>query len=116
MFDLEYYTLPNGEKPVVTFIDSLDVQMRVKALGSLTILAEYGNLLREPYSKAISNGLFELRVKFAGDITRIFYFFCIKNTVVLTNGFLKKTQKTPKREIELALKYKADYEKRIRDE
>ncbi|MDR0606319.1 MAG: type II toxin-antitoxin system RelE/ParE family toxin [Bacteroidales bacterium] len=115
MFDLEYYTLPNGEKPVATFIDSLDVQMRVKALGSFAILAEYGNLLREPYSKAVSNGLFELRIKFAGDITRIFYFFCTKNTIVLTNGFLKKTQKTPKRQIELALKYKTDYEKRKQD-
>jgi phage-related protein len=75
MFDLEFYTLPNGEKPVAIFIDSLDIQMRVKAFGSLAILAEYGNLLREPYSKAIVNGLFELRIKFAGDITRVFLFF-----------------------------------------
>jgi phage-related protein len=47
------------------------------------------------------------------DITRIFYFFYVKNTIVLTNGFVKKTQKTPKMEIELALKYKADYEGRL---
>jgi phage-related protein len=115
MFDLEYYSLPNGEKPVAIFIDGLDVQMRAKAFGSLATLAEYGNLLREPYSKAIGNGLFELRVKFAGDITRVFYFFCANNTIVLTNGFVKKTQKTPKLEIELALKYKSDYERRKRN-
>ena len=52
MFDVEYYILPDGVKPVKLFIDSLDVKMRVKALGSIDILAEFGNTLREPYSKS----------------------------------------------------------------
>ena len=112
MFNVEYYELPNGEKPVETFLDNLDLKMRVKALGSLEILAEFGNKLREPYSKAISKGLFELRIKFAGDITRIFYFFVMNNRIILTNGFIKKTRKTPPGEIALAQKYKADYERR----
>ena len=86
--------------------------MRVKALGSIDILAEFGNTLREPYSKPIGKGLFELRIKFAGDITRIFYFFFLDNKIILTNGFVKKTRKTPQSEIELALTYKADYEGR----
>ena len=113
MFDVKYYELPNGEKPAEKFIDSLDLKMRVKALGSIDILAEFGNTLREPYSKAIGNGLFELRIKFAGDITRIFYFFLVDNKIILTNGFVKKTRKTPPSEIELAMKYKADYEGRL---
>jgi len=112
MFEVEYYKLPNGEKPVEQFIDGLDLKMRVKALGSIEILAEFGNTLREPYSKAIGKGLFELRIKFAGDITRIFYFFYLDNKIILTNGFVKKTRKTPQSEILLALKYKADYEGR----
>jgi phage-related protein len=112
MFDIYYYELPSGEKPVKTFIDNLDVKMRVKALGCIDILAEYGNTLREPYSKAIGKGLFELRIKFAGDITRIFYFFVLNNRIILTNGFVKKTQKTPPNEIALARQYKADYEGR----
>jgi len=86
--------------------------MRVKALGSIGILAEFGNNLREPYSKAMGNGLFELRIKFASDITRIFYFFVMDNKIILTNGFVKKTQRTPPGEIALAIKYKADYEGR----
>jgi phage-related protein len=114
MFDVEYYELPNGDKPVKQFIDSLDVKMRVKALGSIEILAEFGNSLREPHSKAVGNGLFELRIKFASDITRIFYFFFVDNKIVLTNGFIKKTQKTPTNEISLALKYKSEYEGRNR--
>ena len=112
MFDVEYYKLPNGDKPVKLFIDGLDAKMRVKALSSIDILADFGTALREPYSKALGKGLFELRIKFASDITRIFYFFFVDNKIVLTNGFVKKTQKTPKSEIDLALKYKADYEGR----
>jgi len=112
MFDVEYYELPNGEKPVKTFIDNLDVKMRAKALGSIDILAEFGNKLREPYSKAMGKGLFELRIRFAGDITRIFYFFFVGNKIILTNGFVKKTQKTPLIEVITARLYKADYERR----
>ena len=112
MFDVEYYELPNGDKPAKLFVDSLDVKLRVKALGSIEILAEFGNALREPYSKAIGKGLFELRIKFANDITRIFYFFYVDNKIILANGFVKKTRRTPPGEIALAMKYKADYEGR----
>ena len=116
MFELEYYRLPNGRRPVEEFIDGLSDKMRGKAFYSLAVLAEYGNTLREPYSKSIGDGLFELRIKFASDITRIFYFFFVGDKIVLTNGFVKKTQKTPRSEIELARKYKADYERRAQDE
>lgn len=115
MFDIEFYRLPSGEAPVQAFLDSLDSRMRAKAVYSLSILEEYGNQLREPYSKPVGDGLFELRVKFASDISRIFYFFVIGNKIVLTNGFIKKAMKTPKAELALARKYKADYEGRTRD-
>jgi phage-related protein len=116
MFEVVYYELPNGIKPVEQFLDSLNLKMRAKALGSIDILAEYGNALREPYSKSVHKGLFELRIKFAGDITRIFYFFVVGNKIVLTNGFIKKTQKTPPSELKLAIKYKTDYEGRQKNE
>jgi len=112
MFNVEYYELPNGEKPVKQFINSLNEKMRTKALASLTILAEFGNTLHEPYSKPIDKGLFELRIKFASDITRIFYFFYVDNKIIVTNGFVKKTKKTPPNEIALAMKYKSEYEGR----
>lgn len=47
--------------------------------------------------------------KVGNDITRIFYFFVIGQKIILTNGFIKKTQKTPKAEIALAKKYRNDY-------
>jgi len=66
----------------------------------------------ETYLKHIENndGLYEIRVQFGSDIFRVFCFFDHGQLVVLANGFRKKTQKTPKKEIELALKIKADYE------
>lgn len=115
MFDVEFYRLPNGKAPVEEFLDSLNVKMRNKALNSLVLLEEFGNTLREPHSKPIGDGIFELRIKFASDITRIFYFFYVGNKIVLTNGFIKKTQKTSPAEIELAKKYKEDYEARSKE-
>ena len=66
----------------------------------------------ETYLKHIENtdGLYEIRVQLGSDIFRIFCFFDQGQLVVLANGFQKKTQKTPKQEIELALTIKADYE------
>ena len=112
MFEIEFYALPDGRKPVEEFLDSLPVKMRVKALDSLDLLEEYGNQLRMPYSKALSDGIFELRIRFSGDISRIFYFFCIGNKIIVTNVFIKKTQKTPSAELEKARKYRQDYERR----
>lgn len=110
--EIIFYEKENGEKPAEEFILSLENKMKVKALGELSILKEYGRNLREPYSKHIKDGIFELRIKFAKDISRIFYFFYIDDKIILTNGFIKKTQKTPTREIEKALKYKKDFERR----
>lgn len=66
----------------------------------------------ETYLKHIENtdGLFEIRVQLASDIFRIFCFFDQGQLIVLANGFQKKTQKTPKKEIEKALKIKEEYE------
>jgi len=58
----------------------------------------------------MQDGLYEVRVKLASDIFRIFCFFDQDKLIVLANGFQKKTQKTPKQEIEKALKIKEEYE------
>jgi phage-related protein len=66
----------------------------------------------ETYLKHIENtdGLYEIRVQFGSDIFRVFCFFDQGQLVVLANGFQKKKQKTPQKEIEMALKIKAEYE------
>lgn len=69
------------------------------------------NRIPDKYFKHIegTKGLFEVRVQVGSNIYRIFTFFDEGNIVVLGNGFQKKTQKTPKQEIELALKIMKEY-------
>jgi phage-related protein len=66
----------------------------------------------ETYLKHIesTNGLYEIRIQMGSDIFRIFCFFDQEQLVVLANGFQKKDRKTPKKEIEKALKIKEEYE------
>jgi phage-related protein len=99
----------NGESPIDDFLINLPVKMRAKAVGMISLLEEKGNLLREPYSKYLKDGIFELRCKQGSDITRVLYFFYYGNKIVLTNGFVKKTQKTPPSELRLAKRRRADY-------
>ena len=68
----------NGEVPVEEFLDSINPKMRAKIFGLLGILQEKGNMIREPYSKHIGDGIFELRCKFGSDITRVLYFFIMR--------------------------------------
>ncbi|MCH5268368.1 MAG: type II toxin-antitoxin system RelE/ParE family toxin [Lachnospiraceae bacterium] len=108
-FEILFYEKTNGEIPVEDFLLSLDVKMRAKLVGIMEILQEKGNLLREPYSKHIGDGIFEIRGKIGKDISRVLYFFYHDGKIVMTNGFIKKTQKTPKSELERAKKYRIDY-------
>ena len=108
-FTVIFYEDENGEKPVEEFLLSLDKKMRAKILGILGILEEKGNTLREPYSKPLGDGIFEVRCKIGTDLTRVLYFFYYEGHIILTNGFVKKTQKTPKQVIQLAKKRRTDY-------
>ena len=107
--ELTFYEKRDGSLPVVEFLDSLPKKMRAKALREMDILKEYGNELREPYTKYLEDGIFELRIKLGSDISRILYFFYDGRNIVLTNGFIKKTWKTPRGEIEKAKMYRKDY-------
>ncbi|OOF42494.1 hypothetical protein BKK49_02240 [Rodentibacter rarus] len=84
-------------------IEALSPAMRAKALNALDKLEILGNALRFPHTRAIGDGLFELR---AGnkDISRTFFAFAIGQKIYILRTFVKKTQKTPPSEIELALK------------
>ncbi len=112
-FEVVLYEKENGECPVEEFITSLDMKMQAKMIGLLELLEEKGNQLREPYSKSIDDGIFELRCKVGNNITRILYFFYYEGKIILTNGFLKKTQKTPTEEIKLAKERRSDFKERM---
>lgn len=112
MIEIELYDTVDGKCPVQEYLDSLSTKLLAKTLRTIDLLEKNGTALRGPYSEPLGDGIFELRTKQCSDITRILYFFFVGNKAVLTNGFTKKTQKTPKTEVELAKKYKADYERR----
>ena len=70
-----FYARENGQEPAKDFILGLDIKMRAKVLRTIKLLADNGTDLREPSSKSLGSGIFELRIKFGSDITRILYFF-----------------------------------------
>lgn len=112
-FKLIAYEKENGEVPVEEFLDSVNPKMRAKIYGLMGILQEKGNMLREPYSKHLEDGIFELRCKCGSDITRVLYFFYYEGKIIMTNGFVKKTQKTPKEEIQIAKDRRKDFIERV---
>ena len=86
-------------------------KVKAKIIWTLELIEELERI-PETYLKHIENtdGLFEIRIQQGSDIFRIFCFFDEGQLIILTNGFQKKTQKTPKNEIEKAIKIKKDYE------
>lgn len=93
------------------FYEKQQEKVKQKILWTIRLI-ENMDKIPVTYLKYIENtdGLFEMRIQVGTDIFRIFCFFDKGKLVVLTNGFQKKTQKTPKREIEKALKIKKEYE------
>ena len=83
--------------------------MQAKVLRTIKLLEENGTDLRLPYSEYLRDDILELRTKVGSDISRVLYFFLDGGKVILTHGFIKKTQKTPPSEIERAIRYRKDY-------
>lgn len=110
--DVELYSTADGKEVVMEFLQSLPPKHRAKVFHEIDLLEEFGTELKEPYVKHINGEIWELRVKFSSDISRIFYFAWERDTFVLLHGFLKKTQKTPPREIEIAKNRAEDYKYR----
>lgn len=77
---LDFYRKENGECPVELFIDSLEMKLQAKVLRAINMLKTCGNTLREPYSKPLKDGIFELRTSFGSDTVRVLYFFFRRQT------------------------------------
>lgn len=95
------------------YINSLKKNHKSKVISLLTLLSEKGPNLVRPYADLIEEGIHELRIKLSGNQLRILYFFCFKDYIILTNSFIKTTDKVPKIEIMTAKKLKEDFLKRF---
>ena len=112
LIKVEFYKTADGKSPAEEFIDSQKLKMRTKIYRTMDLLEDFGTALRMPHSEYLGDDIFQLRVQAEGEKARILYFFLVGQNAILTNGFIKKTPQTPKNELELAKKYKADYLKR----
>lgn len=99
-WEIRLYVANRRRIPVEDFIGQLPEEDQAKVRATIKFLSEVGSGLREPQSKSLGGGLFELRIK----SIRILYCFLPNRIIVLLHGFTKKTQKTSKGD--LALGYK----------
>ena len=111
-YEVIFYETEDGTKPAYDFIETLSPKMQAKIYKIASMLEIDGTRLRLPYSEFLKDGIFQIRAQQEGIISRVLYFFAIGKKIILTKGFTKKTPKTPPSEIELAKKYRADYERR----
>lgn len=100
---IEYYLNSKGENPVKKFIDSLSKKQKAKIFRIFLALQEYGLLSIMPHTKKlIGTPLWEIRI-LGQDNIRIIYVTIEQNSILVLHGFVKKKQKTPPREIQIAL-------------
>ena len=110
MREIIFYRTQTNECPIEQFLDSLNSKQAQKVTWVLQLIEEL-ELIPATYFKKLTNtdDLWEIRVQQGNNIFRLLGFFDAENFVVLTNGFQKKTQKTPKSEILLSEQRKKDY-------
>jgi phage-related protein len=110
MLEVQYYRTVAGACPVEEFLDLLNAKQAQKVLWVLRAVQELP-LVPQQYFKKLEgrDDLWEVRAGFGGDAFRLLGFWDAGRLIILTNGFAKKTQKTPEREMALAEQRKRDY-------
>jgi phage-related protein len=98
-WNIEYFNSAVEDK-----ILSLPDGLLARYLRLTDMMIEHGSNLGLPHTKSLSNGLFELRLKSKEGIGRVFYCTKVGKNIVMLHSFVKKSQKTPKNEMEIALK------------
>lgn len=113
MLEIQFYRTAAGACPVEEFLDELNAKQAQKVLWVLKAVQELPQVPRQYFKKLEgTDNLWEVRIEFGGDAFRLLGFWEAGRLVILTNGFTKKTQKTPGREIALAEQRKRDHENR----
>ena len=112
---LEYFEKDNGDCPVESFIDSLNKKVQNKVFSVFELVETFPMVPKKFFKKMSgTDDLWEIRVEYQSNIYRFLCFLTTGKLVILTNGFQKKSKKTPKSEIEIAENYKKTYLTRSR--
>lgn len=113
MRTIKFFKTSTGKSPVDEFLESLSTKEACKVFWVLRLVAELPSIPAE-YFKKLKNtdGIWEVRASQANNEFRLLGFFDDGNLVILTNGFAKKSQKTPLEQIALAEQRKNEYIKR----
>lgn len=98
------WTIEFPYEDVEQFVMDLPPGLRARYVILSDTLLEFGSDLGMPHTRAMSNGLFELRVKGKEGIARVFYCTLINQRIVMLHGFVKKSQKNPNKELRIAKK------------
>ena len=98
-----YYYTESKKSPTKDFIDSLDFKTQRKFFFVKSLLEEFGHQLPKPHAKYIGNEIFELRFSGIEGQIRALYFFFHRDKAIFTNGFIKKSNRTPKKEKKVAI-------------
>ena len=113
---VQFFTTTDGKCPVKEFLDSLPGKTAQKAVWALQVMEER-NIVPASYFKKLegTEDIWECRVQHSSNTYRILGFFAGHATLVLTHGFIKKSKKTPARDIARAEIYKKDFLSRRKD-
>ena len=115
MHTIEFYRTETGKCPIEEFLDSLTGKQAQKVVWVLRLIEELEIVPHQYFEKLVNTeDIWEVRVQFGGDIFRLLGFFAGSSLLILTNGFAKKSQKTPRQEIDLAIRRKGEYLSRQR--
>lgn len=106
---VSFYTTADGKCPVAEFIDSQPVKVAQKIAWVLKAVQEIEKVPKSYFKKISDTDFYEVRIELSGNIYRLLGFFHNGNIVILTNGFQKKTQKTPENELDICEKRMKDY-------
>ena len=109
MWQIEFYETERGECPLDSFIDGSNAKVRSKFVRALDLLEEYGPGLKRPFADILRDGIRELRIRFGTDRIRALYFFFEGSRIIVTHGFVKKTDEVPVSEIERAIRCRNNF-------
>ncbi len=111
-----FYKTDSNRCQVKEFLDKLPSKVAQKVVWVLKLIEDLDRVPSSYFKKLEGTDIWECRIKFASNTYRILGFFTNENTIILTHGFMKKTEKIPQREIEITQICKKNYLSKRREE